>query len=308
MSRVRTSTLHLVVVATALSVLLLAPFSSGLQDRVWRAWFDAAHLPAFALLTVAALAEVSRLRRIPRTPVSLALIAAVPLIEWLQGFSGREPSWLDAVWGWGGIAVGWIVWLAVEARGPRRMALAALVLVVLGAGQVRPVSVWRDRQVVRAAYPVLVGFDTRWVESRWLVQGMEVEVDGGGWWARVTGEDAYPGLFLVDVPGDWRGVEAIALDVAYEGTADSPVLWWRMDDLPGNPPYAERFQRAMALTGGRQAMRIERAWFEQAGNGRAMALERIVAAGLFLTGARPGDRLWVHRIEVIPGVVAPTSP
>ncbi|HMO03095.1 MAG TPA: hypothetical protein PKC67_07395 [Kiritimatiellia bacterium] len=307
MSAVRTTTLHLVVVVAALLVILLVPFSAGVQDRVWRAWFDAAHLPAFALLTVVALAEITR-ARLPRTPVSLGLIAAVPLIEWLQGFSGRDPSWSDALWGWGGIAVGWVVVLAIHANGKRRLALALAATSIIVISLMRPVSVWRDHVVLRAAYPVLVGFDTRWVESRWHIQGLVVVEEDGGWWAQVTGEDAYPGLFLVDLPHDWRGVAAVVLDVTYEGTADSPVLWWRMDDLPGNPPYAERFQRAMALTGGRQVMRIERASFELAGNGRAMALERILAAGLFLTGARPGDRLWVHRIEVIPGVVAPISP
>lgn len=304
---VRTSTLHLAVLVAAMGVLFLAPFSDGVQDRVERAWFDAAHLPAFALLTVALLAEVSRSRRIPRTPVSLGLIAAVPLIEWLQGFSGREPSWLDALWGWGGIAVGWIIWLAIGARETKRLALGVLAAVVIAAGLVRPLSIWRDRQVVRAAFPVLAGFDARWVESRWQVRGMEVETDAGGWWARVTGEETYPGLFLVDVPRDWRDMAAVELDVSYEGTGESPVLWWRMDDRLGDPPYNERFQRATVLEGGRQTVRIERSWFEKAGNGRAMALDHIVAAGLFLTGIRPGDRLWVHRIEVVPDAGMPIA-
>ena len=61
-----------------------------------------------------------------------------------------------------------------------------------------------------------------------------------------------------------------------------------MDDLPGNPPYAERFQREFAVTQGWNHVKIPAAQWGTASGGRAMNVEAIRQWGLFLVSATEG--------------------
>jgi len=280
--------LILLVVAVLISLMIPLPFST--TDRVARAWWDFLHVPAFAVLMYVGLFVA------PKRWLTIGILAMVlvPAIEYIQMYTGRETAVADIYLGVVGVGIGALWWTACRIQ---KKSLAIIPMLGLWAvGLWCPLAVLVDRNHVQRAFPVLVGFDSRWVPSRWQVTGCTIEKDDAGWFARVASTDRYPGLFMADVPSDWSKAQRWLLDVELTNV-ENAVMWVRLDDRM-NPTYYERFQEAFQVTSGVQRIEIPRCVFEIATGGRTMDLQRVKTAGIFFTDVKYGTVFRIKRMEL----------
>ena len=72
----------------------------------------------------------------------------------------------------------------------------------------------------------------------------------------------------------------------------------RVDDRPGNPPYAERFQKEFAVAQGWNAVRISAEEIAQAAGGRPLRLDQVRQWGVFLVSDIPFDYFLVGTVRL----------
>ena len=274
---------------------LMAPPPFTTTDRVVAAWWDFLHVPAFGVISVAML-WFCRTRRVTTMVV---LVALVPVLEALQRYTGRDVSGFDVLLGWAGVAIGVMGCLCGRMRAGWVLLLP--LTVVLVAVLWHPVRTTMDRVRVREAFPVLAGFDARWVPSRWQVTDCAIEVAPSGWSARVITDGGYPGLFLADLVADWQHAEGLLVDLDVESLDRTATMWIRVDDR-NDAPYHDRFQEAFAMGEGHHRITIPRSRFGVTTGGRVMDLTRVQTAGIFFTGIKSGAVVRLHRIELLPAL------
>lgn len=209
-------------------------------------------------------------------PLWLGLAAFAGLAEGLQSIVGRTPEWTDWFCGAGGAALVCATW---SRRGLLRwsgaVALAALPLAwecVLQWGEVR-------------AFPVLVRPGSLWAARGWELNGVELDIEVGRGFVATPMPDGepivYPGFFRAPARRDWRGVQRLETAIYWPGSAPA-VFAVRIDDRPGNPPYADRFQREFAVTQGWNAVAIPVAELARTSGGRPLRLDNVRQWGVFL--------------------------
>jgi hypothetical protein len=272
---------------------LMAPPPFTTTDRVVTVWWDFLHVPAFGLIT----ASMLWLCRTRRVPTIVVLIVLVPVLEALQQYTGRDVSGFDVLLGWAGVAIGLLGWLRIHMKAGWIVFLP--LSVVLFAVLWHPVRTTIDRVQIRAAFPVLAGFDTRWVPSRWQVTDCTIEMEPSGWRARVNADGGYPGLFLADLVRDWQRAEGLSVEIDVEGVDPTATIWIRVDDR-NDAPYHDRYQEVVVTGEGHHRILIPRSRFGVTTGGRAMDLTRVQTAGIFFTGAQSGAVIRLHRIELLP--------
>lgn len=206
--------------------------------------------------------------------VALALVSTG--VEAFQSFAGRSPEWVDWLYGVGGAACICATWR--WRPGIRWTAVWTLALIP---------PVWETAMVrmETRAFPVLAQPNTRWAGRGWMLNGVERAVGQSKTFRfrPAPGGDGspYPGAFREPVCQDWRGVRV--LKTALYWPAPHPALFAvRVDDLPGNPPYAERFQREFSVTQGWNDVRIPAEELARTSGGRPLRLESIRRWGVFL--------------------------
>ncbi len=296
-ARIQASYRFLAITSVAvLLYLLFIPADPVSHGRVYKAWWDFMHMPSFAIVTYLLLYGIAYGRSGRSFAVIVIMALVVPGVEMVQQRLGREFSWIDMVHGWAGVIAAWFLYSAFQSRHRGRWVLP--VFLITGFSLCWPVRIIWDRKLVHDAHPVLSGFDTKWVPSRWIVNGLDIVTTDGGWEALCRGDHGYPGLFLADMPEDWRNVQAVVLDLELKTTSASVTLFWRMDDLPGDPSYGNRCEVSKTVTSGRQTIRITASEFSRANNGRPMNLHHIHVAGFFFAGLSPKDRLVLHRLAL----------
>ena len=102
------------VVLVVLLFLLLSP--GGTIEGTEVIWDKAAHFIAFGLI----LWSFGVLfRRLPRTRAALLAIILGGLVEVVQGYIGRDPSWGDLLADALGVAVALLIWVAWRRIRPR---------------------------------------------------------------------------------------------------------------------------------------------------------------------------------------------
>jgi VanZ family protein len=101
------------VVFLVLMALLLAPAGTVSEPLIWD---KAAHFIAFGLI----LWSFGVLfRRLPRTWAALLAIALGAVVEVVQGYVGRDPSWGDLLANALGVATALLIWAAWRGFRPR---------------------------------------------------------------------------------------------------------------------------------------------------------------------------------------------
>ena len=271
-------------------------------DRLLSAWWSAAHVPLFFLVSTLFLAGLKGRHRIA---MALFLALVVPLLEWGQVLTGRNLSVTDMALGWAGVGAAW--WISA---GPWK-AIGWLLLIM--ATVALPGTVVYDRYEARRAFPVLDDFSSPFHAGRWWINGAEAErfswADGFGWGLtfRVApaGEWPYPGMFMADFEQDWSGKQALWLKLWWmpeeeakrEGTG--PRLIIQIEDRL-QAPYADRFQTEFNLAAGWNEWRVPLADL-QTMNGRKMTLNHIATWGFYFIGAELAegievivDRVWLE--------------
>ena len=274
------------VVAGGLFALLL-PLPVGEQSRVAHALAGSCHVILFAVL--AGVLRAVAPARISGWLIWLGLAVGAGAIECIQPFIGRSAEWAEWFYGVAGAAC-----FSFRRPWPAGGSCGRWVMVMLGLLILFPLgwefSMWRGED---RAFPVLAQPGTFWAGRGWTLHGVKLSVTAEGNF-RVTSKTtknqegfAYPGLFRGAVVSDWSEGGAFQTAIYWPGS-ESAVFAVRMDDLPGNPPYAERFQREFAVTQGWNHVKIPAAQWGTASGGRAMNVEAIRQWGLFLVSATEG--------------------
>lgn len=277
-------------------VALLVPWSVPRADRLVAAVWHWAHFPALFVLSW--MANLLIRDRYSLRPLSLAslMLLIVPLIELVQAVSGRDPAWTDLLPGWMGVLAfaGW------STRGDASTRFGAVLLLLIS---LQPLMMaWRDEREALQKLPLLESFDDpEALRERWVLEDaapVRYEADDSvGITLRLGHENPYPGLFMLDFPGDWSGYRALVLTLV---VPDKQVLpaFVRIDDRQG-AAYAERFQREVSLKPGRQNLRIPLGEVV-AENGRAMRLDSVRTWGLFFD-----ERAYGRAVELLEARLEP---
>ena len=216
-------------------------------------------------------------------PLWLGLTAFAGLAEGLQCFVGRTPEWTDWICGMGGAAMVCATW---GRNGLLRLgsvlALAACPFIWLSG----------LRWVEVRAFPVLARPGSFWAARGWELNGVDLDIEAGRGFAATLAPaaepGAYPGMFRQPARRDWRGLRQLNTAIYWPAAAPA-VFAVRIDDRPGNPPYADRFQREFAVTQGWNAVEIPVEELARSSGGRPMRLDDVRQWGVFLVSNVPFD-------------------
>ncbi|MGD9613359.1 MAG: hypothetical protein AB7V22_10735 [Kiritimatiellia bacterium] len=220
-------------------------------------------------------------------PLGIALAALAGLAEGLQSFAGRTPEWTDWLYGLGGAAIVCATWN----RGGIRRWAGVLALAAFPAAW----EIAMDRQEAHA-FPVLARPGSLWAGRGWELNGVKLSAARKGSFNLAPDPEseagAYPGLFRPPVCRDWRGLRALTAELFWP-MAVPAVFAVRIDDRPGNPPYADRFQKEFAVTPGWNAVRIPAAEIARTAGGRPLRLDDVRLWGVFLVSDVPFDYFYL---------------
>jgi len=287
---------------TAVLVLLLVPLPLPKDSRMGHAAAGAVHVLLFAGLARAAGSVWPE--RISRGFLWLGLALLAAVVETIQPLVGRSAGWADWLYGAGGAACLCGGWPLRPGTRRRWVALGALALFP----PVWEAAMWH--QEIRA-FPVLAQSGAWWARRSWTLNGVDLSVDSHRRF-KVAGRAApddgapspYPGVFRRGVHRDWRGVESLRTAVFWPKT-EPAVFAVRVDDRPGNPPYAERFQKELLITQGWNVVEIPAAEFGRSAGGRPLNLENVCQWGVFLVSNVPLDYFLLEPVHLVPARNAP---
>jgi len=292
---------------------------------------DSCHAPAFAALTLIALALLrlhrltgasgaQRLDLLPTRRVLLTCIGMVLLMillgavtEIVQGVLGGDAEVGDLVSdGVGALGAGsLVIYLHLStlkgsgARTGRRLSLLLGALLLLY--WVTPILECAHAYWARfAQFPVLAQFrspadlyfaTTNVNDVRFLpgTRGTDGAVSSGGL-RMVLDSGSWPGITLFEPSPDWRGYRVLALDLTNAGSSALP-LWVRIDDRPYNGTFEDRFTTEFVLLPHeRKTVRIRLEDIARSPRKRRMDMAHLAQLLLFRAGSAPDQVVVVHRI------------
>lgn len=227
---------------------------------------------------------------------ALALFSAS--VEWIQPCVGRSAEWTDWLYGAGGAACICGTWRLPWRRGILRW---AGVLVLFSAPLAWALAL---REAEIRVFPSLAEPGALWARGGWVLNGVRISAPSeaafrieGEPWDGKSARVPYPGVFRAPARSDWRGMRSWRAELFWPGPA--PVLFAvRVDDRPGNPPYAERFQREFAVTQGWNAVEIPAEELGRTSGGRPMRLDQIHRWGVFLVSNARFDYFLVGAVRL----------
>lgn len=309
-SRVRVVAGVSTVLALLLALHLIRPVAGGLWLQTF---YEFLHVPVFGIAALALFAATgamsdTRLRR--RVGITAAAIFVLSILSEAAQIPGpRHASLHDLVSNWLGaaaflmLAVGAISWEGLEASVRVSCALVGAAMLMLASADILTVSAaYLERN---ARLPVLHSFDA--ALGRYFVRQqnatLEIHRDGddGRTWGRVMLKDgAWPGLVFHDLWPDWRGYDALVLDLRSDG--ELPVgVNIRVHDrrhVARHQPYSDRFNYQVSLQRGSHVIRIPLDEIEQAPKSRSMDMDQIAGLVIFSTRLDAGRSWSVSEIRL----------
>lgn len=231
---------HRVALRRALTVAgVLAVLAAGLvfpfpvQGRLWSNLFDLAHAIIFCSVLVCVVGSLDppavglprRFLTLVSMSVQRILLMAVILMavgllgEFLQVFSGRNPSWADVAANSAGLLAGlcWIFSCSGDPAMGRVLRAAALLILCL-------VSLNPALEIVEGieqqrSFPLLASFERSRETGSWVAHGATMARSDG--WASDGQYSAmismrpgrYPGVTMAWLPPDWRGYRSLMMDL-----------------------------------------------------------------------------------------------
>jgi hypothetical protein len=209
------------------------------------------------------------------------------LLECFQPVVGRSFEWSDWLFGIGGTAC-----ICGTASFARKAALRWSLVCVLA---VLPLAGSMGLRAMESqAFPVLASPEMSWSRTGWIRNGVVIKPETETTFriearsAEDAGAIPYPGIFREPVNPDWRMAQSFHTRLFWPSPSNA-LFAVRVDDLPHNPPYAERFQREFAVTQGWNRIDIPAAEFACTSGGRRMEIEKITRWGVFLVAGPPLD-------------------
>jgi uncharacterized protein YfiM (DUF2279 family) len=314
-----------VLVAGILGLLSLLLFIRIPSGNEWlRVSLDASHGPIFAVVAMLVASLLAR-RNAPARACAwpdwslyfkaLAIsIALGALIEFLQGFEGRPPSFFDVMTDTAGAVVGLALWtLATKPIGEPRAAVGPSPWPVIALGLAGLVFVlWRPLHVAiayahrAAAFPAIADFSSARGLDFVTTDGLGVKVaDIPAPWAHTPGERALqirydpqhpPAVQIVEPQGDWRAFNVVAVDLTNTGPSELELVL-RILDATHDWSHEDRFNLPLVVPPrSRTTVRVALPTVEAAPAARRMDMARIANVMLFGRPPAASGALYVSRI------------
>lgn len=269
---------------------LLWPFQLAPEGRAMYAAAGSAHVLLFAGLAWMGGGLLSPAWRGWPLWAGLAVLSAC--VEGLHPYLGRTAEWSDWLYGMGGAAC---ICATRRWRGSLRW-IPVLLLCLFP-----PVWELAMARMEADAFPVLVHSGFSWARRGWSLNGVVLSACGAEEFKLSKAPDlpaiSCPGFFREPIRQDWRGVRTLQADLFWP-EAGPAVFAVRVDDRPGNPPYAERFQKEFAVTQGWNAVRIPAEEIAQTPAGRPLRLDQVRQWGVFLVSDVPFDYFLVGTVRL----------
>lgn len=113
------------------------------------------------------------------------------------------------------------------------------------------------------------------------------------------GENGYRGVVFGGFQPDWRRYESLHLEI-HNPQPETLELTLRIDDREA-PPYADRFNRVLAITPGGNRIVIPLAALATSGSGRMLDRKTIRQVRLFAVSPRKEYLLYLDNISLLAG-------
>ncbi len=242
----------------------LIPIRFAVNNEFWERLMDAAHIPFVALLTIFAWHILPARVVQNRALIAFAICtAAAGIAEWLQRFTGRDPSWSDFT---NSAAGAFLTFLGVTIW-QRRPVLTWRLIYIAYAGALCAITVlpaWREFRAIAwrsVNFPTLGDFENTNELRLWCGDGRRDAPDGA--LIRLVADHAShgthslcietrahgtPGVRFLAADQDWRGYRTLAFDIFNPG--DSFVLSLRIDDDFSKPEREDRYYRGLTIAAG----------------------------------------------------------
>lgn len=307
------------LIGAIMLVMLIAVFGEVGSGTLGQAAQNAAHVPAFGLITWLTLRwlQASGTSGVPRRQESFAAfvvgVALGIVVELLQALLGRDAEILDVLHdALGSLAALSFVSAYITLRNSKSLrailyAGCALIIVALGTYPLAwGCAAWLKRE---HQFPTLVEFDSRLDAFFMTANHMDpvitaippplAETSREKALRLVLNAGTYPGIDVEDVHENWKGYSALSLDAT--NPTDKPVwLTIRVHDAAHNFTQKDRFTRAFLFPARtRTVTDILLTEIESAPQNRSMRMDHIRGVIIFSAGAQPGavvllKKLWLH--------------
>lgn len=311
------------------NVLLIAAVGLVLLGSIWSPiggdgrWTDefltAGHGAAFAVTAMVAVFSLSVTSTTRRWPlivqygivfVLTALLGlGTELMQiWLPRDASLEDLRTDLLGAWIGLATFAVFDTRLRTLGRIGMPLSGLIpFFVLAVPLVTCIQAYARRQ---AAFPILADYQLTFDDYFLQAQGTSRAHDFlPQTWAGFTGEQAmrvsfgtsnWPGLHFAEPSPDWRGYDALAIDVTNPNIA-AMLLNIRIHDRAHNSDYSDRFNTQVVLEPlERTVLRFPITDISSAPRNRSLDINEISGLILFVNGNTEPERisegLYVSRI------------
>lgn len=281
----RNPAIHLVGFTALLLLLLLVPLRRVLGDSyAMTALLDIMHAPVFAVFAMLSFRSV-RPWFAGRIPAAIAVwtvvVALGGIVEFTQGFTGRGPTWTDALANAGGATAGLLLlFVLFDSRWSVRWLLLGTAIGLLSLCSIGPLRVLTQAYHSWRALPLLASFEQpheleQWESGNCAMSRQNRHATLGQWALRADYQPAgYSRVGLRYFPGDWTGYRTMACDVTL--AAGPPVeLTIKVQDRWHTGEYEDRFHQTFVLQPGTQTLRIDLDEVAAAPQGRSMDMQTL---------------------------------
>ncbi|MFQ5767805.1 MAG: hypothetical protein ACE5ID_07465 [Acidobacteriota bacterium] len=304
--------LFFVLAAGCLLIVLFVPNLAG-GSRSGDQLNDFAHLPIFAVLTLAlaALSPSRPVRLLDQLRWGLRLFALSlllgTLVELLQGRMGRMAELSDVMRDAGGSCAALLILLSRRPglstflRRTIRLTASMIPMIFL-----LPLSVdLADEIQARRQFPMLADFESSTQLRRFkpldcrLERASDTKHPHQHLLKATFNAGLYPRVELRYFPGDWRGYGSFAFTCINPET--TPVkLFLRINDRRHDKSYRDRYNVTLSLPPGRQEILIPLREVEQAPLTRRMEMDSIVSANFYLFRLKHSHTLFFDNLRLMP--------
>ncbi len=121
-------------------------------------------------------------------------------------------------------------------------------------------------------------------------------MEGLAWRSRCTPPETYPGFFMADLKGSWKGTRTIRLDIFNPAKRPLPVTF-RIDDVI-NPPYEDRINERILLKNGMNYVVLDFSRLTTSGTGRHLDTAHVCAFMFFIASPSRPVTIFIDNIRL----------